>query len=182
MNAWTRRALFVLIAVCAVLSGLLGAGCYLVWQHYEGAMQTMEPRIERIQGIVNAQGQIESALKNADDTLAPWLHIGGGDAQNRVQQQLRQLIDSSGTTSVASQAALEAGDGEKVARVRLTATVVGEWASVVKLLESLQAQKPLFWVRSATLMRENGGPTSEPQTARLTIQLEAPLASGGVVQ
>lgn len=182
MNVWTRRAVFVSIAIFASICGVIGIVYYVMWQKYDAAMQIMEPRISRVQGVVNSQKQIEAALKTAEGVLLPWLHPSSADVQNRVQQQLRQLIDSTATTAVASQAAFEGGDGEKMARVLLTATLVGEWANVVKLLELLQVQKPLFWVRSATFMRETGNPTAEPQTVRLTIQLEAPLTVDGVAQ
>lgn len=176
MNFWTRRVAVTLSLAFVVLGVCVGLVCVALWQKYENALHILEPRIERLSGIVKAESDIEAALKGARDTLQPWLHIGGAKAQNDIQQQLRQLIDVTGLTIVASQSVYEAGDTQRLGRIRQTATVTGEWPKIVRLLEALQAQRPPFWVRSASLFRENGNAGVEPQIVRLTMQLEAPLA------
>lgn len=175
MNVWTRR---VLVTLVLVLAGVLAASAWvyrMLWLRYEGAIFQLEPRSERLEGVVNAGPDIETQLDSARNTVAPWLHPAGATAENDIQQKLRQLIEASGSTLVSAQAATEPGVDGKLARIRLTATVTGEWAKVVRLMESLQTQRPPFWVRSVSMARE-GTSTTEPQNARLTLQLEAPLA------
>lgn len=176
MNFWTRRVAVTLSVVFVALGVCVGLVCVALWQKYENALHILEPRIERLTGIVRAGSDIDAALNGARETLQPWLHIGGAKAQNDIQQQLRQLIDTTGVTIVASQSVFESGDEQRLGRIRLTATVTGEWPKIVRLLEELQAQRPPFWVRSASLFRENGNASVEPQIVRLTMQLEAPLA------
>ena len=77
---------------------------------------------------------------------------------------------------MSSQVALEPGADGKLARIRLTATISGEWPKLVRFMETLQTHRPPFWLRSATLSRE--GVATGPQNARVTLQLEAPLAPG----
>jgi general secretion pathway protein M len=108
--------------------------------------------------------------------VAPLVHPAGETSQNDIQQKLRQMIMASGGTLVSSQVALEPGVDGKLARIRLTATVNGEWVKLVSFMESLQTHRPPFWVRTANITREGASSGAGPQNARLSLQLEAPLA------
>ena len=176
MNAWTRRAVGILILLA--LGGLAGAGLVYraLWTRYDGALQQLESRSERLDGVIEAGPDIESRLVDARSMVAPLVHLAGENAQNDVQQKLRELIVTAGGTLVSSQVALEPGADGKLARIRLTATISGEWPKLVRFMETLQTHRPPFWLRSATLSRE--GAATGPQNARVTLQLEAPLAPG----
>jgi general secretion pathway protein M len=147
----------------------------VLWNRYESALEQLEPRSERLEGVVDAGSEIEALLSAAGEAVTPWLHPSGESAQNEVQQQLRKMIMASGSTLVSSQAALEpAGEG-KLARIRVTATVTGEWTKLVSFMQSLQTHRPPFWVRTVNITREGVSSGSGPQSARLALQLEAPL-------
>ena len=179
MNFWRRRAIVALMLL--FFGGLACAALvyWSLWVRYDNALQQLEPRSERLEGVVDAGADIEALLSSASTTVAPWLHPAGEAAQNDIQQKLRQMIVDSGSTLVSSQVALEpAGEG-KLARIRLTATITGEWAKLVGLMENLQKQRPPFWVRTVSIMREGASSGTGPQTARLALQLEAPLAPEG---
>lgn len=175
-NIWRRRAMvsLLVLVLCALAGSALAYRA--LWARYDSALAQLEPRSERLEGVVNAGSEIETLLASASSTVAPLLHPAGDTAQTDVQQKLRQMIVASGGTLVSSQVALEPGEEGKLARIRLTATVSGEWAKLVTFMESLQAQRPPFWVRTANLAREGSSTGPGPQTARLTLQLEAPLA------
>lgn len=174
MNMWTKRALGLLVLCVLVLVGVSGLVYRALWVRYEQGLQQFEARSERIDGVIRAGETIEKRLGVARDVVAPLLFARGTNAENEIQQKLRDLISASGVTLVSSQAALEEAGDKKIARYRLTATVTGEWAKTLRFMETLQTHTPPFWVRSVTLMRE-GLPTG-PQNIRLTVQLEAPLA------
>ena len=108
--------------------------------------------------------------------MSPWVHPGGENAPNDVQQKLRELIVGSGSTLVSSQVALEPGTDGRMARIRLTATVTGDWSKLVGFMEALQVRLPPFWVQSAIVSRDGANSGTGPQSARLALQLEAPLA------
>jgi len=175
-NIWRSRAM---VALLLLLLGAL-AGSALVyralWARYDNALAQLEPRSERLEGVVNAGTEIETLLASASSTVAPLLHPAGETAQNDVQQKLRQMIVASGSTLVSSQVALEPGVDGKLARVRVTATVTGEWVKLLSFMENLQTHRPPFWVRTANITREGASSGTGPQAARLALQLEAPLA------
>lgn len=177
MNTWTRNALTFLLTCLALACGAVALAHYILQQRYDAALRILEPRIARLQGLVSVQGDVEQALNGALEALRPSLHAGGAKAQNEIQQKLRQLIDSAGATVVASQSAYEQPSDQRMGRVRLTATVTGEWTNVLRLLETIQSQTPPFEMQTTTVMRENGNSTVEPQVVRLTLQLVAPLAT-----
>lgn len=181
-NIWTHRAaLTLLLSFVVVLAG--AAFTYrLLWLRYESALGQLEPRSERLEGVVNAGAEIKTLLDSANSTVAPWLHPSGDAAQNEVQQQLRKMIMDSGSTLVSSQVALEPAAEGKLARIRLTATVTGEWVRLVSFTESLQVHRPPFWVRTVNITREGAVSGPGPQNARLTVQLEAPLAQEKAAQ
>ena len=175
-NIWLQRsalALLLLLLVAVVGTALLYRS---LWARYDSALGQLEPRSERLEGVVNAGSEIESLLGTATGVVSPLLHPAGETAQNDIQQQLRAMIMASGSTLVTSQAALEPGADGKLTTIRLTATVTGEWSKLLKFMESLQVQRPPFWVRSANITREGGSSGTGPQNARLALQLEAPLA------
>jgi general secretion pathway protein M len=178
MNLWRRHAIVLVLALCLVAMACAALIYRALWIRYDNALQQLEPRSERLEGVVKAGAEIETLLSSATNTVAPLLHAGGETAQNDVQQQLRQMIVASGSTLVSSQVALEPGADGKLARIRLTATVTGEWAKLVNFMESLQTQRPPFWVRTANITREGASTGPVAQNARISLQLEAPLAPG----
>lgn len=176
MNLWRRRAMVLLLLLLLGALACAALAYRALWMRYDNALQQLEPRSERLEGVVEAGAEIETLLDSASSTVAPMLHPAGETAQNDIQQKLRQMIMASGSTLVSSQVALEPGVDGKLARIRLTATVSGEWAKLVGFMESLQTHRPPFWVRTANMAREGTAAGPGPQSARLTLQLEAPLA------
>ncbi|MGP1691121.1 MAG: GspMb/PilO family protein [Giesbergeria sp.] len=175
-NIWERRTW---IALALLALSALAAGSLLyrsLWMRYDGALGQLEARSERLEGIVNSGPQIEALLAKAGANVSPWVHPGGENAPNDVQQKLRELIVSSGSTLISSQVALEPGADGQMAHIRLTATVSGDWSKLVKFMEALQVRLPPFWVRSVTVSREGASSGAGSQNARLALQLEAPLA------
>lgn len=176
MNAWTRRALLTVLLAALVLLAGAGLAYRTLWSGYDGALSQLEARSERLDGLVNAGPDIAERLESARRAVAPWLHPAGENAANDVQQSLRELISATGNTLVSSQVALEPGAEGKLARVRLTATITGDWPRLVRFMQDLQRRTPPFWVSTASLSREGANTAGAAQTARLAVQLDAPLA------
>lgn len=176
MNSWTRNAVFIILALSLCLLAGAGLAYRALWTRYDGALGQFESRSERLDGVVQAGAEIQERLGVARSAITPMLHAAGENAQNDVQQRLRELITRSGGTLVSSQAVLEPGTDGKLDRIRLTATVTGEWAKLVRFMENLQSSRPPYWVRTVTISREGASAGAGPQNARLALQLDAPLA------
>lgn len=175
-NIWLRHAVVALLLLLVVIVAAGALTYRALWVQYDTALGQLEPRSERLEGVVDAGAEIESLLGAASEAVTPLLHPAGDTAQNDIQQQLRKMIMASGSTLVSSQVALEPGADGKLARIRLTATVTGEWSKLVSFMESLQLHRPPFWVRTVNITREGASSGAGPQNARLALQLEAPLA------
>jgi len=176
MNLWTRRAL-TLVLVCAIVLLLVAAAVWHnLWSRYDNAQQQLESRAERLDGIIAAAPDIRALLDTLGSSVTPLVHPDSAGAQNEIQQQLRELITASGATLVSSQIAAEPAEENQFARVRLTATVTGEWGRLLRFMEALQTHAPVFWVRTARIMREGPNTGARGQNMRITLQLEAPLA------
>lgn len=178
MNPWTRRA--AVLALSCLLLLVLGAawGYRALWQRYGDGLAQLQARSERLDGVVRAGPDITRGLAAARAAVSPWLHPAGDNAANDAQQRLRELISASGATLVSAQAALEPAAEGQLAHVQLNATLTGEWTGLVRLMQSLQQQTPIYWVQAATLTRDGAATPGAAQTARLVLQLRAPLASG----
>lgn len=176
MNTWTRNAAMTLLAAVLLALVAVGWGYRTLWARYDKALLQLESRSERLDGLVNAGPDIESLLATVRNSVTPWMHPGGENAQNDIQQQLRELIVNSGVTLVSSQAAMEPAANGKLASIRLTATVTGDWVKMVRLSEALQNHQPPFWVRTVSINREGAGTSTGAQNARLTLQLDASLS------
>ena len=173
MNMWTRYAIMCCAGLTAALIGAVAWGYHALWARYDKALVQLESRSERLDGLIESAPQIEALLIAVRQNVTPWLHPRGENSQNDVQQKLRELIANSGVTLVSSQAAQEPTGDSNLARIRLTATVTGEWTKLVRLAEGLQSHQPPFWVRTASLNREGSGVGAGAQLARLTLQLDA---------
>ncbi|QTD45045.1 type II secretion system protein GspM [Ottowia testudinis] len=178
LHPWSRRALLTLVAAAL----LVLIGCALIyramWSRYGAGLDQLESRIERLDGVLQSGADIQGRLAAARRQVQPWLYPGGDSAQNDVTQRLRELVVAAECTLVSSQAAAVAGEDGKLSRIRLSATVTGDWAQLLQLLERLQSQQPPLWTSSVNLMREGGNTPNAPQKARLGLQLEATLAPG----
>ncbi|MGP1691081.1 MAG: type II secretion system protein GspM [Giesbergeria sp.] len=175
-SIWVRHTgvALALAALCLLASGALLYRS--LWTRYDSALGQLEARSERLEGIVKSGPEIEALLEKARAAVTPWVHPAGENAPNDVQQKLRELVVNSGGTLVSSQVALEPGVDGQMARVRLTATVTGDWPTLLHLMEALQTRLPPLWVRSVTVSREGASSGTGSQNARLALQLEAPLA------
>ncbi|AVO40728.1 type II secretion system protein GspM [Simplicispira suum] len=175
-NVWVRYTwiALALLALCLLVAG--GLLYRSLWARYDSALGQLEARSERLEGIVKSGPQIEALLTKAQSNVSPWVHPGGENAPNDVQQKLRELIVNSGSTLVSSQVALEPATDGQMAHIRLTATVSGDWSKLVRFMEALQARLPPFWVQSVIVSRDGASNGPGPQGARLALQLEAPLA------
>lgn len=176
LNPWTRRAAWVLVLLALCVLASFGLAYYALWQHYDGALDQVGSRSQRLDGVLRSGDDITARLGAARRAVQPWLHPAGESAPNQVAQRLRELVVASGSTLVSSQAIPGTAEAGKLVRVRLDATVTGEWSQVMQLLATLQRQEPPFWIRSANLMREGPVGPDAPQQVRLSVQLEAPLA------
>lgn len=177
MNIWAKRALAVTVGVFSII--LVGAAWIygVLWSRYDDAQQQLESRTQRLDGLISVGSQIEALLEVVRKNLAPWVRPDSDNAQNEIQQRLREMIAASGSTLISSQVALEPAAEGKLATVRLTATIGGEWAGLVQFMNSLHTQMPPLWVRSANLQRDGISSGTQNQKARITLQLEAPLVS-----
>lgn len=175
MNPWTRRTLVLLAVVLLSLAAGVAWAAYSARQRYQSALLMLEPRLQRLAGLVSAGAEIQAKRDQAARDISPWLHPKSPNATTEVQQRLRQLIDGAGLTSVALQAA-EGDASDAIARVRLVATVTGAWPAALRLLQTLSQQRPVFWIQSLQIMREGRDTPTDAQTVRLTLQIDAPVA------
>lgn len=175
MNVWTQRALLAAL-ICLLAAAGAAAWVYrTLWNAYDSAQTQLQSRSERLDGVISAGPDIEATLQSLRDNIQPWLRPDGEAAQNDTQQRLRELISASGNTLISSQVALEPAAEGKLAAVRLTATVGGDWAALARLMQNLQTTMPPLWVRSASFQRDGANTGAQGQKARITLQLEAPL-------
>lgn len=126
MNVWTQRALLTLLVGLLTAAGGAAWVYRSLWSHYDSAQNQLQSRSERLDGVISVGPDIESTLQSLRDNLQPWLRADGEAAQNDTQR-LRELISASGSTLISSQVALEPAAEGKLAAVRLTATVAGDW-------------------------------------------------------
>ena len=178
LSPWAQRAALVTGVFALVLLVVVAWVYWLNWARYARAQDQIDSRIARIDGILASSADIDARLAQAKTAVGPWLHKGGADAQNEILQRLREMVVASGATLVSSQAAAVPAEGEQqLARVRVSATVSGEWPQLVQLGQALQAQRPLYLVRSLNIQREGQVAGKTSQKARMTFQLEAPISA-----
>ena len=178
LSPWTKNAAWAAVAFGLLLLLVLVWAYWVNWARYSRAQDQIDARIARIDGVLASSAEIDAKLTEARQSIRPWLHQGGGDSQNEILQRLRELVVASGATLVSSQAAAVPAEGDQpLSRVKISATVSGDWAQLVSLGQTLQAQRPPYMVRSMNFQREGQVNGKTSQKARMTVQLEAPVAT-----
>ena len=180
LSPWARKAAWVSAGLLLLVVLLLAWVYWVNWARYAQAQNQIESRVARIDGILASGADIDARLAQARQSTGPWLHKSGADSQNEILQRLRELVVASGVTLISSQAATAATPAEAeqgLSRLNISATVSGEWPQLVKLGQALQAQRPPYLVRSLNFQREGQVSGKTTQKARMTVQLEAPMAS-----
>lgn len=177
LSPWARKAALTAALLALVVLVLLAALYAANWKRYDSAQDQIESRIARLDGTLAASADIDAKLAKARQSISPWLHTAGADSQNEILQRLRELVVSSGATLVSSQAAAVPAEADQaLAHVKISATISGDWPQLVRIGQTLQAQRPPYLVRSLNLQREGQASGKTSQKARLTLQLDAPLA------
>ena len=183
LHPWARNAAVVTAALGFLFLLLLALVYWLNWARYERAREQIESRIARLDGVLASSAEIDARLARARRSISPWLHQGGDAGQNAILQRLRDLVVSSGATLISSQAATVPAESErKLPKVRVSATVSGEWAQLVQLSAALQAQRPPYLVHSLNIQREGQAGNKAVQKARMTLQLDVPLAESSATK
>lgn len=176
LHPWARRTALLLLVLA--LAALLAAA--LAWQQryvrYNHDLEQIEQRVQRLDGIVASAEQIDAELDAVSTAIGPWLHAGGDGASNEMVQQLRELIVAHGGTLASSQTALIPPEEDGLERVRISATISADWPQLMQILAALQIQQPPFWVYAASFMQTGSRAADAAQSARLSLQLDAPIA------
>lgn len=152
------------LAVLLLLAFLLLA---LQMRHaaYGEALSDIEPRVARLRGLLEAQGDIKAALIGAQGQLAQYAYAADTESTRAaadMQQQARRAAERAGLSVVSSQALPPKSEGGLEIHT-LTLNVQGSYEGVVSVLEALARQKPRIQIDGLTLQtsRRPGADSSE---------------------
>jgi len=160
--------LLVLPIACAV-----GAGAY-VWHRHLAAQQKLaelEPRYARLEGLLQAQGDIEGLRQAAGQSLARFAYPADrnpSDVASEAQQAIRAVMTEA-RLDVQSIQVQPAREGKTFDRIAVALRMEGEMASLQAALARLLAQSPAVFVDSVTV--NLSGPARPAASPKLSIQL-----------
>ncbi|MGB6101621.1 MAG: type II secretion system protein GspM [Comamonas sp.] len=170
------RDRWVLAATLALLALPLFAGAaYVVRKHQWAAeqLQQLEPRYARLQGLLAAAPEIETARHQADQLLQSYLYPADttlNQAGNEMQQQIRDALSAAGLRVGSSQVLPSKSELPGLERVQVGIKAEGDMQGLQTALIALQALRPAVWVDSLTT--NVMGKASELTEPNLTIQLQ----------
>lgn len=177
MKAPQKRAYQVVVAIALLTLGLSVWAVDLVVGYTGRIASTLEsvaPRHARLQGILEAREEIESALALAGRRLDAYAYpssMESGLAATAIQQRIRDAATSAGftiTTTETRPSRTQSG----FESIFLTVHATGSLEAIYGLLSGLQASEPHLFVDAMTLgvLRARNQGTPEPQlAARITI-------------
>jgi hypothetical protein len=144
---------------------------------YNEIIQKSQPRIERVQGLIQAAPQLEFQLIKARASAKQQLYPGGSD-DNRfnteLQTRLRTLAQQNGLT-LASIRALPSRKEHDLDVILLNLNLQGGIKELRNYLYGLQLpsdSEPMLYIDTLTLRRNNIAPDS-PQTLSIDITVAA---------
>lgn len=140
----------------------------------------LQPRLERLLGIAQAQEAISARRAAFEGTLAKLLFAAAGSPETVARQAVEQLAREQGVAVNAFQTTIAPAftATPDLTMVRAVVTVTGEYAQVHAWHRALLAHRPWMILESALWLREGGSEQfREHQRVRLTVQLLLPFAA-----
>lgn len=153
---------------------LVAAGAGYVWQKHQWAhdkLAEFEPRYARLQGLIDAQGDIDNLGQSAAQSIARFAYPGGRDPTevgNEAQQAIRAIM-ADARLDVQSIQVQPPKEGKTFHRIPIALRMEGDMASLQVALTRLAAQTPAVLVDSFTVSLS--GPARPAAVPRLSIQL-----------
>ncbi len=179
MKAWVQRHRRSAI-VCG-LTALLPTLLFLkvlaaVWglrADAAGAIDNLEPRIARMQGVLTVQEQLTDLARDAQARRGELVYPASAD-RNAVaaslQSSLRQLMADAGLTIADSQV-LPVREEEKFDFIGIRLTVAGDMASIDRALAELAAFQPLVLIEAVDMFPTRQRRQSDKQEATAALRL-----------
>lgn len=152
------------------------AGAWSLRAEYAGAIANLEPRIARMQGVLQVEEQLRSSAKGVQRISSSLVYPARADHASvaaSLQSDVRQLMREAGLSVVDSQV-LPVRKEETFDYIGVKLTVAGDLASLDSALAQLAEFKPLIIVESLEVWpsRQRGkqqGAEAQEATASLRL-------------
>ncbi|MDO3385241.1 type II secretion system protein GspM [Gilvimarinus sp. SDUM040013] len=166
---WLVYGTFAAILAAALVLFLY---CFTNFLLYRAQVSDMMPRVARLQGMLQSEGDIRQAESRVSDYLTEFMYTDE-DANAiavRMQQNLRSMFSSSGLT-VSGSGIRPAKELEGLTRVGLTINAEGELEQLEETLRKLSQARPLVIVESLDVQpkRRRGKDTSQEIEVRIQL-------------
>ena len=163
MNAWLKnRALIsvgLTVTACLLLWLAMAMPLMLKWKSDRAALQAIESRVARMQGLIEVQPQMDRQRRLAEEHLSLFLYSAHEDVPrigNDMQQRVRQAAAESGLAISRSQVMPAVDDGPFI-RAQVAITAQGDLRALADTLAAIELLRPVLLVDQLQL---------QPQSAR----------------
>lgn len=149
-------ASFHRLAALGLLALVLAAGYWSVqrywfgtYDHYRDNLEQIQSRIQRYNSMLAMRPELERQLQEVQTDHSVDTYYLSEDsptlAATRLQQQVRQAVESNGGNIISTQILPTASEG-LFTRVAIKVQMTGDTDAVQKMLYSLEASSPLLFV------------------------------------
>lgn len=151
-----------------VLGALLAAAGQWVWQRHQAwaqLLQTLEPRIARLEGLAGSRERLQEALQQTERDVLRHAYPATRDASqagNDAQQRVRELFTRPGL-DVLSLQVLPARAVTGFDRVPIAARVDGELGVMQATLAALPTLSPSIFVEGFAMQGASAGEGAAPR-------------------
>lgn len=172
LSRLTREHLILIITGMAVLLALLFAGHYVVRKHLwaQQKIADLEPRYERVAGILRARDELKTAQAEATAWLGEFTYPASrelGQVAADAQQKVTSAFNRAGVSVISSQVMQESEEGALVL-VPVSVRAEGDMDGLRKALSAVADSRPAIRLESLSIQR---GRKPDAHTAvRLNVQ------------
>lgn len=180
LNSAYRSALVIwgTVVLCLLILLTILLKLWALRVEYDRQVDNLRPRLERLEGLAMAEGELRESAARIDDTLLELAYPVSADAAvtaTKMQQRVRELMTRAGMSVVGSQI-LPPMDEQELQILRLELNLAGDIVALDQALRALRELRPLAIIDGATIKptrarRSRSGEAPAPQqlTARLRI-------------
>lgn len=160
--AWASVFWLLLIATLVALAG------QWVWQRHQAwqqLLQTLEPRIARLEGLAGSREPLQQAVQQTERDVLRHAYASTRDASqaaNDAQQRVRELFSRPGLDLLSLQV-LPARTATAFDRIPIAARVDGELAVLQATLAALPTLSPSVFVEGFALQGASAGEAAAPR-------------------
>jgi len=173
LSSDARSVLAIIGGAIVALIFMTAWVAYSQWQRYENELESIGPRVARLEGILEASEETKTAMEETALSVSQYAYRSNGDPtriDSDFQSRVRDIVQGSGLEVVNTQQ-LPAKAGSGYDEISLSFSASGDLSQLEEALTMLRAEEPRIRIEQLRLQPIIRALNNQHLDQRLSIQM-----------